>query len=76
MSRDLNAFVIQANDASYGDSRIFQPAKSIYKHVLRVSGGINSTALIGRVDLGGLKNFLKRPITVQMNDDFWKSKSP
>jgi hypothetical protein len=76
LSRDLNSFVIQANDSLYGDSRIFQPAKSIYKNLMRFSGGINHTALISELELDSLKKHLKRPLLIQMDDIKWKSKSP
>jgi ATP-dependent RNA circularization protein (DNA/RNA ligase family) len=76
LSRDLNCFVIQANDAQYGDSRIFQPAKKHHKNVLRFSGGLNHTALVARLDVIGLKEHLKRPLLVQMKNEKWKMKSP
>jgi len=76
LSRDLNSFVIQANDSLYGDSRIFQPAKSHYKNLMRFSGGINHTALISVLELDNLKKHLKRPLLVQLDDPKWKTKSP
>lgn len=72
LSRDLDSFIIQANDSFYGDSRIFQPARKHYKHIMRVSGGINHTALISELKIKDLKNHLSKPKNVQAESEKWK----
>lgn len=76
LSRDLNCFVVQANDSIYGDSRIFQPAHGYHKNLMRFSGGINHTALITKIDLDDLRKHLKRPLLIQFDHKKWKVKSP
>jgi hypothetical protein len=76
LSRDMNCFVVQANDSMYGDSRVVQPARKFHKNIMRFSGGVNFTALISQLDLAGLRNHLKRPLFIQMEDNKWKPKAP
>lgn len=76
LSRDLNCFVLQVNDAKYGDSRIFQPSRGYNKDILKMRGGINYTALISTIELNSLKMHLKRPLHVQKSDKNWKTKYP
>lgn len=72
LSRDIDSFIVQANDSLYGDSRIFQPAKKHYKNVMRVLGGINHTALISKLNIKSLQEHLKRPINIQTKNEKWK----
>jgi len=55
LSRDLHTFVVQANNSTYGDTRITQPTSSLYKDILKVSGGINHTAIIGEMNIKKLR---------------------
>lgn len=75
ISRETNSFVIQANDSFYGDSRVFQPAKKFEKNLMRVSGGLNHTALISKLEAKSLKDHLKRPKNIQLKSKKWKIKS-
>jgi hypothetical protein len=77
ISRDLSAFVVQANDTNFGDSRIYQPVRGYGKNVLRFSGGLNYTALISKIELGDFKRHLSRPLLKQADDDSkWKARVP
>ena len=49
--RDLYTFVIQANTATYGDSRITGPYNHDNKDILRMKGGDNENVIIGTLDL-------------------------
>lgn len=49
--RDLFTFVIQANTATYGDSRITGPYNHDNKDILRMKGGDNENVIIGTLDL-------------------------
>jgi len=45
-SRDVHCYIVQANSANYGDSRITQSTKTVYKDILRAKGGVNPTVLV------------------------------
>lgn len=75
VTRDLSTFVIQANDAQIGDSRICQPTKSLHKDVLKIKGGLNSTVLIEELNIEELRQHLSREILVQKDDKKWKAAS-
>lgn len=57
MTRDIHAYVIQVNNSKYGDSRISQPAQTYQKDLLRIKGGLNSTIIIGEIDIDALRLF-------------------
>ncbi|MDO5519743.1 MAG: reverse transcriptase domain-containing protein [bacterium] len=50
-ARDLHAFVIQSNTAKYGDSRITLPAKTAYREIAQVKGGLNDVILVNEINL-------------------------
>lgn len=48
---DLHAFIVQANNRLYGDSRIRSPAKESFgRDVVQVKGGISDYYVIGEID--------------------------
>jgi len=57
LSRDLHTYVAQVNNSEFGDSRLTQPSKTEKKDLLRLKGGVNSTILIGEIDIEALREF-------------------
>ncbi len=57
LSRDVHAYVAQVNNSKYGDSRLTQPCKTEIKDLLKLKGGLNTTILIGEIDLNALRDF-------------------
>lgn len=55
--RDVHCYFIQVNSSDYGDSRLIQPSKSYSKDLIQVKGGINSTVLVGELDIDKLRDF-------------------
>lgn len=55
--RDIHAFVVQANTAQYGDSRVTGPYDRDSKDIFKIKGGENDHIIIGRVDFGKYKKF-------------------
>ncbi len=53
-ARDLHCFVIQANTAAYGDSRITAPYVSAQKNILQIKGGETDVVMIVTLDMEGL----------------------
>jgi hypothetical protein len=48
---DLHAFVIQANNRKFGDSRIRAPANQDYERdVVQVKGGVSDYHVLGEID--------------------------
>jgi len=60
-ANDLHAFVIQANNRKYGDSRIRAPANRDYaRDVVRVKGGISDYYVLGEIDYKRLRSEQRR----------------
>jgi hypothetical protein len=55
--RDVHCFFIQVNSSDFGDSRLIQPSKSYSKDLIQVKGGINSTVLVGELNIDQLREF-------------------
>lgn len=51
MSRDLHAFMVQANTSIYGDSRITGPYGRNYRNIVQIKGGDNDSIIIGTINL-------------------------
>lgn len=68
LSRDMFCYVVQVNASQYGDSRMIQPKHSYEKNLLRVSGGKNATALIGKVDIKELNEARKAKRKIKGKD--------
>lgn len=55
---DVHAFVVQANNRRYGDSRIRGPMKAQYlRDLIRVKGGLNDYFVSGDIDHTALRRF-------------------
>jgi hypothetical protein len=57
VTKDLHCYVVQVNCSEFGDSRITQPTKKERMDILRVSGGENSTVLVGSLPINELRHF-------------------
>lgn len=55
---DMHAFVVQANNRCYGDSRIRGPYRKEHKRdLVRLKGGIHDYFVIGKIDYMSLRKF-------------------
>lgn len=55
-ANDLHAFVVQANNRRFGDSRIRSPASEDYaRDVVQVKGGLADYYVLGEIDYGRLR---------------------
>lgn len=70
LSRDMHCYCVQVNTSDYGDSRITKPAKTEEKDIIRTKGGINSTVLIGEVDINELREFQLKEFALQKGNKF------
>lgn len=62
-ANDLHAFVIQANNRMYGDSRIRAPASKDYaRDVVQVKGGISDYYVLGEIDYEQLRLEQRRKV--------------
>ena len=71
-SHDLHAYIVQANNREYGDSRIRGPfAKDFKRDVVRVRGGDTDYHVVAEIDIDALRKFQARfvPTTYQRNKD-------
>ncbi len=71
-SHDLHAYIVQANNREYGDSRIRGPfAKDFKRDVVRVRGGGTDYHVVAEIDIDALRKFQARfvPTTYQRNKD-------
>ncbi len=59
LSRDLHAFVVQANTSIYGDSRITGPYKSKSRDIIQIKGGEQDSIIIGTINIGKLRKYQK-----------------
>lgn len=57
-SHDLHAFIVQANNRKFGDSRIRGPfAEDHRRDVVRVRGGVEDYFVVSKINLGELRDF-------------------
>lgn len=62
-ANDLHAFVIQANNRTYGDSRIRSPASQEYaRDVVQVKGGVSDYYVLGEIDYEQLRAEQRRKV--------------
>ncbi|MCX7292059.1 RNA-directed DNA polymerase [Janthinobacterium sp.] len=62
-ANDLHAFVIQANNRKYGDSRIRAPASQDYaRDVVQVKGGVSDYYVLGEIDYKQLRLEQRRKV--------------
>ncbi|MCX6847587.1 MAG: RNA-directed DNA polymerase [Verrucomicrobia bacterium] len=55
---DVHAYIVQANNRRFGDSRMRAPMKEHFKRdLVRVKGGLNDYFVIGAIDYSALRDF-------------------
>lgn len=58
---DIHCYVVQANNRSYGDSRIRAPYKTDYKRdIIRIRGGLDDHFVTGEFNIRSLRKFQSR----------------
>jgi hypothetical protein len=75
-SRDLHCYVVQSNDSRFGDSRIAQPASTVYKDLLKLKGGVNPFVIAGELDLASLREFQVKDYHGQKAHKYFKPTPP
>lgn len=55
MTRDIHAFIVQANTSIYGDSRITGPFSRDIRNIVQIKGGENDELIIGTIDIPKVK---------------------
>lgn len=70
LSRDMHCYCIQVNTSDYGDSRITRPSKTEEKDIIRTKGGVNSTILVGEIDIAELREFQLKEYALQKKGRF------
>ncbi len=76
LSRDIHCYCVQVNSSEYGDSRITKPSKTEEMDILRTKGGINSTILVGQIDIGKLRSFQIKENNLQQKSHDFKMTPP
>ena len=76
LSRDVHCYCVQVNSSEYGDSRITAPVSSERMDVVRTKGGINSTILVGDIDIRKLREFQIKEYPLQRQDGSFKPTPP
>lgn len=57
-AHDVHAFIVQANNRKYGDSRIRAPFRVEHRRdVVRVRGGVHDYFVVGELDYNALRRF-------------------
>ena len=56
-TRDLHAFIVQANTSHLGDSRVTGPYDRDSKDIFKIKGGDNDHVVIGTIQFKKLKDF-------------------
>ena len=70
---DVHAFIAQANNRRYGDSRLRAPMKEHHsRDLVRVNGGLNDHFIIGRIDFGSLREFQSSHLPPSGDDQIYK----
>lgn len=75
-ARDLHCYIIQANSAQFGDSRVVSPAKSDFLNPLQIKGGDNQTFLTMELPLKELRDHQKVTYDLQKDSKFYKPTPP
>jgi len=61
---DTHAYIIQANNRKYGDSRIRAPFKDDYRRdIVQIRGGIHDYLVVGTINIESLRNFQNHSIS-------------
>lgn len=61
-TRDLHAFIVQANTSQYGDSRIIGPYNRNMRNIVQIKGGDKDAIIIGTIDIGNVKQYQDKEI--------------
>ncbi len=75
-SRDLHCYVVQVNDASFGDSRVVSPSKAEKMNPVRIKGGDNLTFLTTSLNLKALRAHQRKGYGLQKESDEFKPTPP
>ncbi|MBD3842332.1 MAG: RNA-directed DNA polymerase [Campylobacterales bacterium] len=76
VARDIHAYIIQVNDAKYGDSRITQPAKTEQMDLAKIKGGEDVALLTSTLNVKRLRAFQKKSHILQSEDKSFKQTPP
>ncbi|GKX65926.1 hypothetical protein [Inconstantimicrobium mannanitabidum] len=76
LNRDLHCYCIQVNTSDYGDSRLIKPSKTENKDIVKIKGGVNSTALIDEINIKALRDFQIKEYGLQKMDKAFKPTPP
>lgn len=72
-THDLHAYVVQANNRLYGDSRIRAPYKQSFKRdVVRVRGGLHDYFVTDKIDIDALRDFQSQSTPPDGDDVLFK----
>jgi hypothetical protein len=70
---DVHAYVAQANNRRYGDSRMRAPMKAHYlRDLIRVKGGLNDYFVVGEIDYMLLRRFQSHAVPPTGDDEIFK----
>jgi hypothetical protein len=70
---DVHAYVAQANNRRYGDSRMRAPMKAHYlRDLIRVKGGLNDYFVVGEIDYMRLRRFQSHVVPPTGEDEIFK----
>jgi hypothetical protein len=76
LNRDLHCYCIQVNTSDYGESRLIRPSKTENKDIIKIKGGVNSTAIIDEIDIKALRDFQIKEYGLQKSDKIFKPTPP
>lgn len=76
LSRDIHCYCVQVNSSNYGDSRITKPSRTDEKDIIRTKGGINTTILVGEIDIEKLRDFQIMEYELQKQKGTFKPTPP
>lgn len=70
---DVHAYIVQANNRRYGDSRMRAPMKDPFRRdVVRVKGGLNDYFVIAEIDFMALRRFQSHALPPTDDDERFK----
>jgi hypothetical protein len=70
--RDLHCYVIQSNNAKYGDSRVISPSSTELKNIIQIKGGVNPIILVAEFDIASLRKFQRSGYGLQKENRNFK----
>ena len=76
ISRDIHSYVIQVNNAKYGDSRITQPTSTQKLDILKIKGGEDIVLMTAEINIKSLREFQKKDYHLQKEDGGFKPTPP